>query len=437
MNETLRITASNEKHSGTTVNALHRRVQRMPRGRRRGSVMALMAFILPLLALMAAFCVNLAHMQLTRTELIVATDAAARAGGRAFSEEQTVDAAKDAAVATALLNNVDGMPLQLRREDAANEIEFGSTSQPGGLGSRYYFTKVSTADVAANQVIASAVRVNGRRDASSLGGVIPLVFPKFFSREYFEPTQRSVAMQVDRDISLVLDRSGSMEWLTWPDGDSPWNYDVYAEAADAGILYRSRGGYYYSRGENQASFERWAWDNYFDYDVPPAVKWNSLVDAVEAFFDVLDDTPQSEQAAIASYASTGSRDSWLDPDFDVAMNAVDHLNTGGGTGIGRGMREGIKHFQHANARPFASKTMVVMTDGNHNTGEDPLDVAREFASTYNMTIHTVTFGSDANQSDMHDVAAACNGKHYHAESGEQLIEVFQEIANNLPTLLTE
>jgi len=81
---------------------------------RRGAVLGLMAILLPVLAILAAFCVNLAQMQLTRTELMVATDAAARAGGRAFSELQTVDAAKTTAVNVAAMNMVDGEPLQLR-----------------------------------------------------------------------------------------------------------------------------------------------------------------------------------------------------------------------------------------------------------------------------------------------------------------------------------
>ena len=52
---------------------------------RRGGITVLMAFVLPMLALLAAFCINLAQMQLVKTELAIATDAAARAGGRAFS----------------------------------------------------------------------------------------------------------------------------------------------------------------------------------------------------------------------------------------------------------------------------------------------------------------------------------------------------------------
>ena len=81
--------------------------------------MGLMGILLPVMAILAAFCINLAKMQLTRTELIVATDCAAKAGGRAFSELQTVDAAKTAAIATAALNSVNGEPLQLRETSSA------------------------------------------------------------------------------------------------------------------------------------------------------------------------------------------------------------------------------------------------------------------------------------------------------------------------------
>src|SRR6056297_2000408 len=115
-----------------------RRRQR-PRSRRRGTVLALMAVVLPVLAMLAVFAINASHMQLTRTELSIANDAATRAAGRAFSEIQTVDAAKDAAIATAGLNTVNGEPLRLRSNDAANEIEFGRTEQNGGMNSRYEF----------------------------------------------------------------------------------------------------------------------------------------------------------------------------------------------------------------------------------------------------------------------------------------------------------
>jgi len=119
--------------------------------------MAITAVILPILAILAAFAINAAHMQLTRTELAIATDASARAAGRAFSEIQSVDSAVDAAIATAALNSVNGDPLRVRGGDSDNEIEFGITTQEGGTNSRYIFNKLATSEVRAGTVAPLAV----------------------------------------------------------------------------------------------------------------------------------------------------------------------------------------------------------------------------------------------------------------------------------------
>lgn len=401
--------------------------------------MALMAFLLPVLALLAAFCINSAQMQLNRTELIVATDAAAKAAGRAFSEEQTVNAAKTAAYITAALNTVDGEALQLQTQDSANEIEFGATTQPDGVNGRYYFQKIPTAVVESGQEIASAVRVNGRRESGSLSGTIPLIIPGILDATDFSTNQLSVAMQVDRDISMILDRSGSMEEVIWdwPSGTSPWYTSTKNAGVSSGMLNYHHGNYYYASGVSQQEYMEWAWEDHYGLGDAPTSPWEDLMVAVDAFLDVLDATSQEEQVSLASYASTASLDTWLEKDFDVIRNTVAQLNTGGSTAIGKGMQEGIEALIDSAARPFAAKTMVVMTDGIHNTGIDPVTVASSFMSTYNLTIHTVTFGDNADQNRMQQVAAIGGGKHYHAADGEELVAIFEEIANNLPTILTK
>ncbi len=419
--------------------------------RRRGSVFALMAFILPVLALLAAFCINSAQMQLNRTELMVATDAAARAGGRAFSEHQTVSAAKLAAVSTAALNNVDGQPLQVRDANSANEIEFGITTQPNGLTGRYVFQKIPTADVNSGVQVASAIRVNGRRDTGSLSGKVPFIIPGMLSTSEFSTSQASVAMQVDRDISLVLDRSGSMVptlVFNFPSGMDPNTNTVRNAAVAAGVMSMT-GGYYnkkgkwippsysYTSGNNQMTFYQWAWEEYFNLPNCPKQPWQELVEAVDAFLDVLDTTVQEEQVSVASYSSSASLDIYLEKDFTKVRNEVKSLNPGGSTAIGKGMNEGIKTLIAASARPYAAKTMVVMTDGLNNVNPEPLGVATNLVSQYPLTIHTVTFGDGADQVKMAQVAAAGGGKHYHAADGDELVSIFEEIANNLPTILTQ
>lgn len=408
---------------------------------RRGTVMAMTAIVLPVLAILAAFAINAAHMQLTRTELIVATDAAARAAGRAFSEVQTVDAAVDAAVATAALNTVNGDPLRVRPGDGANEVEFGSTEQYGGDGSRYHFIKIPTGEVRSGTV-ASAVRVNGMRLSGSLSGDVPLIIPGLLNTNQFEVQQDSVAMQVDRDISLILDRSGSMDDIDfeWEDDENPFSSNAKYWASNQGELnrwYNNGWRYSYANGNDSVTYQQFMYENYFDKGTPPTNAWQDLEVAVNAFFDVLDTTSQEEQVSLASYSSSATLDTLLETDLDIVRTKVSQLNTGGATAIGKGMQEGIQGLVHSRARPFAAKTMVVMTDGMQNREPWAQPIAQGLVGNYLLTIHTVTFGEGANQSDMQEVAGIGGGKHYHAATGEDLIQIFEEIANNLPTILTK
>lgn len=406
--------------------------------RRLGGVSVLLAVVLPMLAILTAFAINSAHMQMVRTELMIASDAAARSAGRTFSEEQTVDDAMAAAQATAALNNVNGVPVQLTGGNNSADIEFGSSSQTSA-SSRFHFTKIPTADVDGNALSVSSIRINAKRTAGSLNGPVRFVFPTVFAKSDFSPEFSSIAMQVDRDISLVLDRSGSMEWRTfnWPDGFSPWSNSALNSGLAAGQLQRWRGNLYYASGSNQDTYFNHLWQDHLGLGTPPATPWQDLVAAVDAFLNVLDQTPQNEQVSIASYSSSGTLDHWLTHDFQAIRSQLNSLRTGGSTGIGNGMNQGKRVFDHQNARPFASKTMVVMTDGIHNSGVNPDTVASQLMSAYNMNIQTVTFGSGANQSTMRTVATIGQGKHYHADSGHQLVTAFEEIANNLPTILTK
>jgi len=61
------------------------------------------------------------------------------------------------------------------------------------------------------------------------------------------------------------------------------------------------------------------------------------------------------------------------------------------------------------------------------------------AAAYNVddiTVHTITFGVGANQSDMQAVAAAGHGQHYHAPDPSTLNDIFYKLAGTI-TILTE
>jgi Ca-activated chloride channel family protein len=108
----------------------------------------------------------------------------------------------------------------------------------------------------------------------------------------------------------------------------------------------------------------------------------------------------------------------------------------GHTAISDGLVDGIKVLTGSRARPFAAKTIILMTDGLQNQGVPAVDIARQ-AKALNIVIHTITFSDEANQQKMIEVAQAAGGQHFHAPTGDELKKIFKEIAASLPVLTTQ
>jgi Mg-chelatase subunit ChlD len=371
--------------------------RRLPPVTRRGAMLVLIAVCLPLCIIMAAFAVDVAWMQLVRTELRTATDAAARAGAKELSLSQSVPAARDRAKQAARRNKVAGEPLQLRN----NDIQIGASTQPNST-SRFKFSSGGARP--------NAVRVTGRRTQGSAAGPVDLLFAGVLGVREFEPQHVATSTQLDRDICLVVDRSGSMMYsLTGndkPGGDCKPPH-------------------------------------------PTKSRWGNLRIAVEAFLNELDQTRQQELCGLVSYSSDATAcghtykiseiNSELTNPYTVIRQAIGQksaLPVEGRTAISAGIDDGIKVLTGPKSRPFALRTMVLMTDGIHNTGPEPVLSAR-VAAENNIVIHTVTFSVDADIRRMQDVAAATGGEHFHADDQRELVEIFRRIAATLPVMLTE
>lgn len=329
------------------------------------------------LPVILAFCVltiNVAWMQLTRTELRTATDAAVRAGGRTLSMSQDTAQARATAADAAARNTVAGEPLLL----ADSDLRFGFSTMHDNSPATF-----AELDDSSTQI--NAVRVTGRRVSGSPSGPVPLLFSGMFDRTTFEPLKVATATQTDRDVVLVLDRSGSMGSMT-TDG----------------------------------------------------TRWDALKDAVDVFLDTLAQTPQAEQVGLVTYSTDSTVDVELTMDYQRIRDAIDRNTPNGWTGIGRGINSGRDVVTDPTyTRSFARKTIVVMTDGIHNRGVDPVTAAANAQNVDNVTVHTITFSSGANREHMQQVADEGGGSHWHADDQGSLIEVFEDVANNLPTLLTE
>jgi hypothetical protein len=359
-------------------------------------MLVLIAVCLPLCVIMAAFAVDVAWMQLARTELRSATDAAARAGAKELSMSQDINAARARAKEAARRNKVAGEPLAL----ADSDIEIGNGTQ--APGQRFQFVP--------SEVRPNAVRITGQRTQGSAAGPVDLLFAGVLGVREFEPLERATSTQLDRDICLVVDRSGSMMGSLnggpTPSGDC-------------------------------------------DPPHPTQSRWGALAVAVQAFLVELDKTVQDEHVALVSYSSDTTEcgntykistiDSDLVSDYGVIRDELARIGSKpvkGRTAISAGLDNGIVVLSGSQTRPFAVKTIILMTDGIHNLGPEPVLSAQE-AAAQDIVVHTITFSSDADIQRMQEVAAASGGKHFHAPNAQELVRIFKEIAATLPVLLTE
>lgn len=368
------------------------------RQRRKGAVLILCALMMIVLMVTVVLSVDLAFMHLTRTQLRSATDAASRAATESLSRNQDEDVARADAIAMAARNEVNGAGLQL----AEGDVVFGRSERSGG-GAVTFLPGAEPFN---------SVQVTGRRTNGSPSGPVPLFFGRILGVPTFQPTHIAASMNLDRDLCLVVDRSGSMKT------------GLNSDRIPGGL-----GG----------------------CDPPHATlsRWAALSVAVQAFIDGLNSTQQQEQLALASYASSGTfcRLTFNDADvnqpldFDYAntiseMASLSSIPINGFTNIEAGIAKGIEALTGPEARPLAAKTMVVLTDGIFNRGNHPKFIAAD-AADLDIVIHTVTFSAGAEQTAMQEVAEAAGGQHFHAPNAAALEAIFREIASTLPVVMTQ
>ncbi|QDV74998.1 vWA domain-containing protein [Botrimarina mediterranea] len=378
---------------------VYRRRSRRPQPRRRGAILVLVAVLMPVFVLMAAFAIDLAWMQLVRTELRTATDSASRAGAKTLSLRQSEALARTAAVQAAARNTVAGTPLTVDPAD----VTFGQSTQ-ANPNARFAFS------VGGSPV--NAVRVQGLRTASSADGGVNLFFGSMLGSEEFEPRLTATSTVLDRDIAIVIDRSGSM-------------------GLDISIPYDANGQNCGPMGSR--------------------TRFAALNSAIGVFLNELELTIPNEQVALVSYSSsfntrcdrgrlrydTANTDRALTFNYNRITSSMDDFMTngiGGGTAIGEGLREGISALE--DARPYAIKTIILMTDGRHNTGVSPESMVPS-ARAAGITIHTVTFSPAADINRMRAIANSAGGRSFHADTSGDLSSAFRDIARTLPVLVTD
>jgi hypothetical protein len=362
---------------------------------RQGGILPLVAAMLPVTVGVAAFAINIAYMELNRTEMYVAADAAARAAGREYALKWDQAAAMTAGKAAAGRNLVGGKKFELSNADFA----FGDATRSSET-SRYTFTKGGSNP--------NAVEVDIKRIAGSDNGALTSIIPYAGFSGGTNATISSRVNQTEADICLVIDRSGSMAYAA----NEKAVYPPLPKAAAA--------------------------DWWFDKAAPNPSRWRDLAGSVDVFLKELDKTPMKETVSLVTYASTAGADVGLTTkyaDISAGLGKYTTKFSGGSTSIASGMTSGATILCGKDARQFSTKIMVLMTDGIDTTGSDVVKAAKD-AAAKGVMIFTVTFSDEADKTTMATVAKTGLGKTYHAASAADLANVFTEISREIPVLIS-
>lgn len=231
--------------------------------------------------------------------------------------------------------------------------------------------------------------------------------------------------EVDVDMVLVMDRSGSMA-----EGES-----------DSICEWRQYDGQYcvntttFGLTENECADLSKPPCPGFTYTPATQSKMDASKQAANSFLSYFGG---NDQSALVSFANDAALDKILSNNHPATQGAVDILFPLGATNIG-GAIDLANQELGDNGRSHAVPVMVLLTDGRANkpygsgVGENPADVAYALqeagvAAGLNYKIFTIGLGDDINGEMLQSIADITGASYYPSPSQEDLEEIYNLIS---------
>jgi len=392
--------------------------------RRAGSTLALIAIMLSVFAILAAFTIDFAYMGLVQTELRIATDAATKAGVEALSRTEDIATARQAAVNYAAANKVGGQPFQIRPSD----VTIGKLVR----------NQAGTWSFVASQDKPNAVRIEAKTGGGSLHSAVPLFFGAVLGTPSFTPSYSATAGQQDVAVCLSIDRSGSMLFdMSGADFVYPPNNPLLSNFTAWGTM----------------------WQNHLSPPNPIGSRWAVLAQAVDVFLQEAGSFTPPPRVGLVTWAADyqmpiapfthypKSRTEipvpqHLNTNWSTNMSAIQSIIAGlgaapmmGATNLAAGLDDAVAALNRPGVGSFSSKVIILMTDGQWNDGRNPISAAND-ARDAGIVVHTVSMLTGYHP-DMAAIAEITGGKYYRTNNAQELTEAFQELARSLPIVLVE
>lgn len=350
---------------------------------RKGSILIPTTFVLVAILGMGALAVDAAYMMEAKAELQHTADAIvlAAASGLLVSQDEARRRAQDYADR----NPVLGQPVDLGDQ----EVRFGRWDP---LGNRF--------DPSA--VPANALRATLRLTETSVPQAPAFALAKVIGFSHANITVMAAATLGNRDVMLVLDKSGSMA---------------------------------------------------FDWAVPQQPLTDTKK-AAKRFLDLLKSFPiDGDQASLVWYNEVATLKNRLTNDFQAVKISIDSAFAAGCTNIPGALLLARQELGSGRANPRALPVIILLSDGVTNTtisgppcgsGEDvgnpsereALEQAR-LAARDGFTLYTISLGRITNRNLMTRMAEMTGGRHFYSPTVRQLDSIFEEISRQVPITMVE
>ena len=112
---------------------------------------------------------------------------------------------------------------------------------------------------------------------------------------------------------------------------------------------------------------------------------------------------------------------------EIVSEMVSYLQTGmagDNTAIGEGIEQSIRALSFSKAK---TKVIILLSDGEHNSGRISPKDAVKIAQEQNIKIYTIAVGDDFNPALLQEIALETGAKSYAAVNEDELKEVYEQI----------
>ena len=355
----------------------------------RGAALLIMTGVIMVAIAIAAYAINVAHIQYTRAELQIVTDVSTRAAMPGTGDTGSQSQAYIAAQRLANANKVAGRTLAI----ATGDLAFSAATRLSATDTYAYAT--------ASGPRPNSVRFNNAffqrsRDA------LPMLMPSYSMATGFRPIKEATATQADLDIAIVLDCSSSM-LATWDQTPGP-----------EGLLV-------------------------LPLPVPPTARWQIARSGILEVLKTFRNSAAQERVAFTTFNNVSLLNLPLSSDYLPVESALAFHSTaylGGLSSLADGLNSAITMLSSmGTARAYASRVILLVSDGNENFGVGAKSVAQKAAQS-DIMLYTISVGSDANKVLMSDLAATAHGRYLDAQTPAQFVQAIDEVNHHLPVLIT-